>query len=159
VRDGTTISFSAATWTENSRRAIPLPLVAIRALQQHRKRQESEREIAVMANLRRETGLVFTNYSGGPLDPEGASKSFQRVLKREGLPHQRFHDLHHACASMLLAQGLELKVIQEILGHSTITITADLFAQRQAAAQMDAMLGGDVKDEDVTNVRLVEVGR
>jgi hypothetical protein len=62
------------------------------------------------------------------------------------LPHQRFHDLRHACASLLLAQGLDLKVIQEVLGHSTITITGDLYAhvlmglKRQAADRMDAVL-------------------
>jgi integrase len=151
--------------TKKSRRAVPLPLVAIRALQQHRQRQESERSVAIMANLWRDTGLVFTNHSGGPLDPEGASKSFQRVLQREGLPHQRFHDLRHACASLLLAQGLDLKVIQEILGHSTITITADLYAhvmmgaKRQAAAQMDAMLGTELDEDGVGDVRLAHIER
>ena len=151
--------------TKKSRRAIPLPLVAIRALQKHRQRQDLEREKASMADLWVESGLVFTNLSGGPLDPEGASKSFQRVLQREGLPHQRFHDLRHACASLLLAQGLDLKVIQDILGHSTITITADLYAhvmmgaKRQAAAHMDAMLGTEPDDEEVAPVRLADIER
>jgi integrase len=101
----------------------------------------------MLANLWNDRGLVFTTHTGGPIDPEVATRSFQKVLKREGLPHQRFHDLRHACASLLLAQGLDLKVIQEVLGHSTIAITADLYAhvmigaKRQAAAQMDAMLG------------------
>src|SRR6266568_7520376 len=134
--------------TKKSRRPIPLPLIAVRSLQKHRQRQELERQTATMANLWTETHLVFTNLTGGPMDPETATKSFQRILKREGLPHQRFHDLRDACASLLLAQGLELKVIQEILGRSTITITADLYAhvmmgaKRETAAQMDAMLGG-----------------
>jgi site-specific recombinase XerD len=63
------------------------------------------------------------------------------------LPHQRFHDLRHACASLLLAQGLDLKVINGVLGHSAITITGDLYAhvlmglKRHAADRMDAMLG------------------
>jgi integrase len=62
---------------------------------------------------------------------------------------------------LLLAQGLDLKVIREILGHSTITITADLYAhvmmgaKRQAAAQMDAMLGGN---DDVDQVAVGRIG-
>ena len=89
--------------TRKSRRAIPLPLIALRSLQKHRQRQEFERQAATLANLWTETGLVFTNVTGGLMDPETAAKSFQRVLKREGLPHQRFHDLRHACASLLLS--------------------------------------------------------
>jgi integrase len=91
---------------------------------------------------------VFTGPSGGPLDPDVVTHTFQGTLKQHGLPHQRFHDLRHACASLLLAQGLDLKVIQEVLGHSTITITGNLYAhvlmglKRQAAAQMDDALGG-----------------
>jgi integrase len=121
-------------------------------LQKHRQRQDVEHDTAKLANLWVDSGMIFTKVTGAPLDPELATTSLQRVLKREGLPHQRFHDLRHACASLLLAQGLDLQVFQEILGHSTITITADLYAhvmmgaKRQAAAQMDAMLGVD--DED-----------
>jgi integrase len=96
--------------TKKSRRAIPLPLVALRALQKHRQRQELECQTATLANLWANTGLVFTNLTGGPTDPEVATETFQKVLKREGLSHQRFHDLRHACASLLLAQGLDLKL-------------------------------------------------
>ena len=90
---------------------------------------------------------MFTSPFGAPLDPQIATGSFSRVLTGAGLPHQRFHDLRHACASLLLAQGLDLKVIQEILGHSTITITGNLYAhvmmglKRQASSEMDALLG------------------
>jgi integrase len=131
--------------TKKSRRTVSLPLFAIRALQKHRLRQEDERQAAL--DRWTETGLVFTSPFGAPLDPQIATRSFTRVLKRAGLPHQRFHDLRHACASLLLAQGLDLKVIQEILGHSTITITGNLYAhvmlglKRHASAEMDALLG------------------
>jgi integrase len=131
---------------------VALPLTAIRSLQQHRRRQLAERPAA--ANLWTDTGLVFTTPIGGPVDPDYATKSFQRVLRDLGLPHQRFHDLRHACASLLLAQGLDLKVISEILGHSTITITANLYAhvlmglKRQAASQMDALLGLPETEDD-----------
>lgn len=131
--------------TKKSRRTVSLPLFAIRALQRHRRRQEEERE--AVGDRWTETGLVFTSPLGAPLDPQAATRAFARALARAGLPHQRFHDLRHACASLLLAQGLDLKVIQEILGHSTITVTANLYAhvliglKRQASERMDALLG------------------
>ena len=146
--------------TKKSRRVVPLPLVALRALQKHQRRQAHERELA--ANLWTDLGLVFCRPNGAPLDPDLVTDKFQRKLKQHGLPHQRFHDLRHACASLLLAQGLDLKVIQEILGHSTITITANLYAhvlmglKRQAASQMDCALGQpDDELDEVSNSRLV----
>ncbi len=140
--------------TKKSRRIVSLPLFAIRTLLRHRHRQDEERKAAKKRWV--ETGLVFTSELGTPLDPQRATRSFARALKAAGLPHQRFHDLRHACGSLLLAQGLDLKVIQEVLGHSTITITANLYAhvamglKRQAAAQMDALLG-DCSEADLSN--------
>ncbi|HEY8693589.1 MAG TPA: tyrosine-type recombinase/integrase, partial [Chloroflexota bacterium] len=63
-----------------------------------------------------------------------------------GLRHQRFHDLRHACASLLLAQGVPARTVMETLGHSTITLTMNTYShvipelQRDAAAKMDAIL-------------------
>ena len=98
---------------------------------------------------------MFTPPFGKLLDPDQVTKTFRAVLKKNGLPHQRFHDLRHACASLLPAQGLDLKVIQEILGHSTITITANLYThvmtglKRQAATGMDTMLGGPDEEPEL----------
>jgi integrase len=72
--------------------------------------------------------------------------AFQRTLERAGLRRMRFHDMRHACASLLIAQGVHPRVVMETLGHSQIGITMNLYshvlpeAQRQAAAQMDAVL-------------------
>jgi integrase len=142
--------------TKKSRRTIALPLVATRALQIHRKRQDRERENA--ANLWTDTGLVFTTAFGTPIEPRNVNRHFAGVLKAASLPHQRFHDLRHACASLLLAQGLDLKVVQEVLGHSSITITADLYAhvlmglKRKAAAGMDAVFDDQRKSPDLAAV-------
>jgi integrase len=68
------------------------------------------------------------------------------LLERAGLPHQRFHDLRHACTTLLLLRGVELKVVQEVLGHASYSTTANIYAhvlpelKRGAAAQMDAVL-------------------
>jgi integrase len=70
---------------------------------------------------------------------------FQRVLARVGLPRQRFHDLRHGCASLLIDQGMELKDIAETLGHSQISTTSDLYGhmyqelRQEVADRMDAV--------------------
>ena len=69
-------------------------------------------------------------------------------MKDSGITHFRVHDLRHFCASLLLAQGVELKVVSEILGHAQISITADLYVhilpalKKDAAERMDAILAG-----------------
>jgi integrase len=139
------------TKTSTSRRVVPLPLVAVRALRRHQKLQDVERGHAL--NLRTETGLIFTIQFGTPFEPRNLNRDFAALLKRAGLPHQRFHDLRHACASLLLAQGLELKVIQELLGHSTIAITGDVYAhlgmglKQLAADAMDGLFDDGSEDE------------
>ena len=76
------------------------------------------------------------------------TREFQRMLAEAGLRRLRFHDMRHACASLLIAQGVHPRVVMETLGHSQIGITMNLYshvlpdAQRQAASQMDAVLSG-----------------
>lgn len=71
-----------------------------------------------------------------------------RILATAGLRHQRFHDLRHACASLLLAQGVAPRVVMETLGHSQISLTMDTYShvipalQKEAAEKMDALLSG-----------------
>jgi integrase len=138
--------------SRKSRRTVGLPLFAVRALQRHRRRQDAERELA--ANQWTESGLVFTTQFGTPFEPRNLNRDFTAVLERAGLPHQRFHDLRHACASLLLAQGLDLKVVQEVLGHSTIAVTGDVYAhvgmglKQLAADSMDGLLGADDHPHD-----------
>jgi integrase len=74
------------------------------------------------------------------------TKAFQRILERAGLPRQRFHDLRHARATLLLEDREELGVVSRILGHSQIATTADVYAHltpamlERSAARMDAIL-------------------
>ena len=72
---------------------------------------------------------------------------FQALLARLGLPHMRFHDLRHACATLMLAQGEQARVVMETLGHSQVGMTMNIYAhvmpvvQRDAADRMDALIG------------------
>jgi integrase len=81
------------------------------------------------------------------LDGPRVTRRFQKILEDAGLPKQRFHDLRHAAASLLLAQGVNPRVVMEILGHSQISLTMNTYShvipslQSDAAKLMDAMLG------------------
>ena len=86
-----------------------------------------------------DSGFVFTTPVGTPLDHRNVLRHYVGHLKRLALPPQRFHDARHACATFLLSQGVELRVIQEILGHSQIGITANLYAHVMPTLQKDAM--------------------
>jgi integrase len=84
-----------------------------------------------------------------PLDGTTVTRRFQQVLSSAGFRHQRFHDLRHACASLLLAQGVAPRVVMEVLGHSQISLTMGTYAHvgpalRQSAAdKLDALALGD----------------
>jgi len=132
--------------TSRSRRTVNLPDFATRALKAHRVRQLQER---LAAGTRwQEHGLVFPTAIGTPLEHRGLHVNFKRILAKAGLPDIRIHDLRHSAASLMLAQGIPLRSIQDILGHSSITMTANLYAhvgeqlRREAADAMDAIFGG-----------------
>lgn len=129
------------TKTKKSMRNVNLPRFATDALLRHRERQDAERSFA--GKEWSETGLVFTTRKGTPIEPRNALRHFQRLLEVIGLPRHRFHDLRHTTASLLLAQGATLHEVKETLGHSQITMTADLYghmydaAKQQTADRMD----------------------
>ena len=71
---------------------------------------------------------LFVDEMGNLIQPDRVSDGFARLLKAHGLRHIRFHDLRHSCASLLLKQGVPMKQIQEWLGHSDISTTANIYA-------------------------------
>jgi integrase len=131
--------------SERSRRTVDIPAPTLAALLAHRDRQAFERVFA--GDQWQEWGLVFTTPKGTPLDGTAVTKRLQRLLAEAGLPRQRFHDLRHCCASLLLAQGVPPRVAMEILGHSQISLTMDTYshvmptARREAADLMGVILG------------------
>jgi len=127
--------------TRAGRRDIVLPDVAVEALKQHRVHQGEAR---VKAGLRwREQGIVFPNMYGGFFSPAQVGKLFHGLLKKAGLPDVRLHDLRHSVATILRASGVDLKVIQGLLGHSSMAITADIYShvlpeeRGEVASKMD----------------------
>jgi len=108
----------------------------VAALRAHRDRQTFERTAA--ASEWRETGLVFTICTGTPIDPRNVLRSWRRVLAAEGMERRPFHTTRHTAASLLLAEGLSLKMIQEVLGHSLLSTTAAIYSHLAPEAFQEA---------------------
>jgi integrase len=122
------------------------------ALRAHRVRQRTERLLAGSRWHDDPRGLVFTTTIGTPMDGIAVTRWFQAVLCDAELPRQRFHDLRHACASLLLAQGVAPRVVMETLGHSQISLTMNTYSHvtpalgRAAADEIDTVLGPRTSD-------------
>lgn len=133
------------TKNNSSRRMLRVPAAALRALREHRVKQMEERLLA--GDKWQDSGLVFTTTRGTPLDPRNVLRHFARVLTAAGIAHVRFHDLRHSCATLLLAQGVPARMVQDILGHSAIRVTMDTYAhvlpsmRDDATRAMDSVLG------------------
>ena len=138
--------------TSRSRRTIALPASTLAGLRAHRQQQIKERLEAgpEWRGPEPKDGAcyVFTTLAGTPLEKRNVIRAFKAVLRRAGLPERRFHDLRHSTATLLLAQGTDVRTIMDILGHSEISLTLNLYAhvlpelRREAADRMEAILGG-----------------
>lgn len=127
--------------TARSRRAIPLPGACVSALIEHKRRQDAERKVAAAWV---DPGLVFATTRGSVIEPRNINRLFEEQVARAGLRRIRFHDLRHTCASLLLAQGVPPRVVMEVLGHSQLSITTDLYGHVMPTglrAAADAMEG------------------
>jgi integrase len=133
--------------TEAGRRVVLLPSFVVEMLKQHRVEQLEARLKAGGAWEDRD--LVFTDLSGGYFNPRYLEKLMRKVVAEAGLPHITLHGLRHSAATLLLSMGVPLKVIQEILGHSSYSITADIYTdvlpsmQREAMDKWDDVFGPD----------------
>jgi len=123
--------------SRKSRRTVLLPARAVAALRAHRKTQ--------ITNIA--SDLVFTSARGEPVHAGSDWRDWQALLADLGLPHWRVHDARHATATLLLAEGTDVRVVQEILGHSRAAVTQDVYQhvtpalQAQAVAAMNRALG------------------
>ena len=111
--------------TPHSVRVIALDRTTVAALAEHRDRQRAE--AAAYGPGYRDSGYVFTCLNGDPMAPDRLTRTFKKLAALAGLPPIRLHDLRHGAASLALSAGVELKVVQEMLGHSSIVLTADTY--------------------------------
>lgn len=122
--------------TARSRRTVPLPLSACEVLIRHRGRQAEQRLLA--GSEWEANDLVFCTVTGTPLNASALSTKLHRALERLGLPRIRVHDLRHTAATHLLVRGVHPKVVQDLLGHSTIAITLDTYSHVLPSLARDA---------------------
>ena len=135
--------------TDRSRRTLVRPAMLVPLLRRHRARQAQER-LAAGTDWNDALGaLLFTTPRGRPIEPRDVQAEFKATLAAAGLPDMRLHDLRHAAATFLIAQGLPLRLVMEVLGHSTIALTANTYGHIErgmmadAASRMDALLASE----------------
>ncbi len=128
--------------TAKSNRRVALTVIAVEALHRHRFRQDGQRGSWV-----KDYGLVFPNDLGEPRRSRNViNECFERVKKKGNLPDIRFHDLRHTCATLLLSKDVNPKVVSEMLGHSSISVTLDIYShllpdmQEKAAKALEEAL-------------------
>ena len=134
--------------TRTSRRTVHLPAVTAQRLREHRERQRDE--VRDYPGLWPATSLgvnlVFRSANGTALDPSNVWHYLSHTTQQAGLGHWPPHELRHSAASLLLAQNVPLKVVSDLLGHSGINVTANVYshimapARDEAAAAMDRTL-------------------
>jgi integrase len=124
VQDGWQVETSEPK-TDSGFRVIALDDDTVEVLKRHRERQEADREEWASAWV--ETGLVFTQEDGSWLHPGKVTDLFERLVAASDLPPIRLHDLRHGAATLMLAAGVDVKVVSDTLGHSDTRITRDIY--------------------------------
>jgi len=129
--------------TEKSKRVVPLPDDVLAELKRHKVRQ-AEEKLKIGAAYQ-DNGLVFCTEIGTPIIPRNFERKYKALLKKAGLTGVKLHSLRHTYATRLLELGENLKVVQELLGHSRISVTADIYShvspelKRGAAAKLNGL--------------------
>jgi integrase len=127
-----------------SGRTVYLPEQVVKLLKEHRTAQAAQLKTLGIEG----SGFIFTTGQGGPLDPRNVHRDFQTVCTKAKLGKWHPHELRHSAASLMLAQGVPLQVVSEVLGHSSIRMTADVYGhvlqpqRRDAAKAMASTLWG-----------------
>jgi integrase len=131
--------------TERSRRVLPLSPVVSALLAAQRKAQVAERLHA--GSVWTDTGHVFTTETGQPVDPRNLYRVVQAAAKRAGIKDVGVHSLRHSAATAMLEAGVNIKAVSDLLGHSSVAITGDIYGHtsddsaRAAVAKLSEAMG------------------
>jgi integrase len=138
--------------SSTSRRTVSLGQTACAALREHRRHQNVQRLAAGHEWV--DNDLIFCTITGTPMDPSRINYYLNQALKKAALPRVRIHDLRHSAATMLAQQGENARLVQEMLGHSTVSLTLGTYTHvspamhREAADRMDAQFTYRKKDTE-----------
>ena len=125
------------TKTEASEAPLPLPDLCVAALKLRRQQQDADRERAGDAWI--DTGLVFTTRHGTPIEPRNFNRSFDRRIARAKVPRITVHGARKTCGSLLAALDVHPRVAMQILRHSKIAVTMEIYTEIPSAATRDAL--------------------
>ena len=123
--------------TDGSERSVAVPPSLADVLRRHRTQQAAERRTA--GDHWRDHGLVFTTKIGTPIEPRNLNRHFDRLCEKAGVRRIRVHDLRHSCATLLYDQGVAIERIQDVLGHSSPTVTKTIYVDVTRKIQKDAV--------------------
>ena len=132
VDDKRTLLLKDKTKNSSSYRSLPLIPEIKENLLLHKKKIESNRKLCGDSYNKEYKDYICVDNTGKIFRPEYITDHFSLLLKKQKLRHIRFHDLRHSCASLLLAKNIPMKAIQEWLGHSTYSTTANLYTHLES---------------------------
>lgn len=155
LRDGSIVL--RPTKTAKSRRMVTLPPSNTLALKEHKEKQEALRILS--GTTLKEEDFVFSHIDGKPLLPNTVTHNWIKLVRRIGLTGIRLHDARHTHASLMLKQGIHPKIVQERLGHASISITLDTYThvapglQEATANHFDELVSPRRESEVIEKVR------
>jgi len=122
--------------TKSGNRTIPITDDVVRELKQHKILQGEDR--LALGEAYQDNDLVGCNGIGNPIDPRNLVRDFKEIIEEAGLPEIRFHDMRHTFSTLFLQAGGSIKTLQQILGHSSITVTIDTYSHVTEEMLIDA---------------------
>ena len=137
--------------SDKSRRTIALSPSSVLVLAEHKERQQAIR--TMLGETLGKDDLVFSTPQGSPLRPNTITRAWTMLADKAGVKPIRLHDARHTHASLMLKQGIHPKIVQERLGHSTISMTLDIYShvapglQEAAARSFDALVNPEREKE------------
>jgi integrase len=143
--------------TPKSRRTIPMTEDMVKVLKSHRAQQNEEKLFFGAAYINE--NLVFCSEDGKRIWPRNFNRQYTSLMKSAGIAYKKPHTMRHTCASLLLEAGEELKNVQELLGHSRIAVTADIYAhvleksKKKALNRLNGLIKVDLTEQPVKRLQ------
>jgi len=134
--------------TKKSKRTIPIPDLILESILKQKQLVDLQKK--KFGSSYQDYDLINCNPDGSPRSPQALLKQLKNLVRKLSLPEIRFHDLRHTCASILIDNDAEMKVVSDLLGHSTYSTTADIYTsilnkKKQPAEIMQSKFGSKTK--------------